>query len=75
VTTLPPYWYPQSEADIQRAIDDGLLSETHYLDCKRQVGASQGERKETARDLASFAIDGGRSWSVLTKTRAAEPSA
>jgi hypothetical protein len=59
VTDLPRYWQPQSEADIQKAIDDGLLSETHYLDCKREIGATPGERKETARDLASFAIDGG----------------
>ena len=57
--TMPPYWRPRSEADIQRAIDDGLLSENHYLDCKREIGATPGERKETARDLASFAIDGG----------------
>jgi hypothetical protein len=47
-----------SEADIQRAIDDDCLSETHYLDCKREIGA-KADRKETARDLASFAIDGG----------------
>ena len=57
--TMPPHWRPRSEADIQRAIEDGLLSETHYLDCKREIGDTPGERKETARDLASFAIDGG----------------
>lgn len=56
---LPSHWRPRSEPDIQRAIDDALLSETHYLDCKREIGAAPGERKETARDLASFAIDGG----------------
>jgi hypothetical protein len=56
---MPSYWRPQTEADIQRAIDDGLLSETHYLDCKREIGATPGARKETARDLASFAVDGG----------------
>src|SRR5260370_629374 len=57
--TMPSYWRPRSEADIQRAIDNALLSETHDLDCKREIGAAPGERKETARDLASFAIDGG----------------
>ena len=56
---MPSYWRPSSEADIQRVIDDALLSETHYLDCKRETGATPGDRKETARDLASFAIDGG----------------
>ncbi len=50
---------PRSEADLQRAIDGALLRETHYLDCKRESGETSGERKETARDLASFAIDGG----------------
>jgi hypothetical protein len=59
VNTLPPHWRPANEDDIQRAIRDELLSETHYLDCKREVGATPGERKETARDLASFAIDSG----------------
>src|SRR5260370_16586543 len=57
--TMPSYWRPRSEADIQRAIDNALLSETHDLDCKREIGAAPGKRKETARDLASFAIDGG----------------
>ena len=57
--TTPSYWRPRSEGDIQRAIDDALLSETHCLDCKRETGATTGERRETARDLASFAIDGG----------------
>lgn len=55
---MPSYWRPRSEPDIQRAIDDALLSETHYLDCKREIGAAPGARKETARDLASFDIDG-----------------
>jgi hypothetical protein len=58
VTRLPRCWLPESEAEIQHAIDDGSLSETHYLDCKREVGL-KGDRKETARDLASFAIYGG----------------
>jgi hypothetical protein len=58
VTKLPPYWRPESESDIQRAIENDCLSETHYLDCKREISA-KADRKETARDLASFAIDGG----------------
>jgi hypothetical protein len=36
-----------------------LLGESHYIDVKREAGASPGARKETARDLASFAMDGG----------------
>lgn len=53
-----PRWTPKTEADLQAAIDDGLLGETHYLDAK-EVPSSKGENKETARDLASFAIDSG----------------
>jgi hypothetical protein len=58
VTRLPSSWLPGSEADIQRAIDNDCLRESHYLDCKREIGL-KADRKETARDLASFAIDGG----------------
>lgn len=52
-------WQPQNEQDIQRVIDEGLLRETHYLDVKRELGSSEGERKNLARHLASLAIDGG----------------
>lgn len=58
MTSLPDYWHPTSEADIQKVIGDGLLGETHYLDCKQEI-ASKADNKETGRDLASFAIDGG----------------
>ena len=32
--------------------------ENHFIDCKREV-SSKSDNRETARDLASFAIDGG----------------
>jgi hypothetical protein len=54
-----PRWQPRVEADIQRAIDDDLLRETHFFELKREVGSTPGARKETARDLASLAVDGG----------------
>lgn len=54
-----PRWRPHSEQDIAELIAQGLLVETHYLDGKREIGSSSGDRKELARDLASFAIDGG----------------
>jgi len=41
------------------AVEDDLLVESHYIDVKREAGASLGARKETARDLASFGMDGG----------------
>jgi hypothetical protein len=52
-------WQPESEADIAAAIDEGILQESHYLDMRRQVGDNAKQRKETAADLASFAMDGG----------------
>lgn len=39
-----------TEADIQRAADDGLLRESHYLELKRELGAKK-KNTETARDL------------------------
>lgn len=48
-----------SEVDLQQAIERGLLVESHFLDLKREVRATKGENKELARDLASFAVDGG----------------
>jgi hypothetical protein len=52
-------WEPASEAEILAAIDGGVLTETHYLDVKREVGTTDGERANIARHLASLAIDGG----------------
>ncbi|MFJ3780103.1 helix-turn-helix domain-containing protein [Streptomyces sp. NPDC090075] len=49
---------PKNEADLQAAIDGGLFGENHHLDLKKAPG-SKGDNKELARDLASFAVDGG----------------
>lgn len=54
-----PRWRPRSVAQIQAAIGDGTLTERHWVDVKREVKTSDGDKKELARDLASFAIDGG----------------
>ena len=48
-----------SEADLQQAADSGLLEENHYLDIKRQLDPGPKTNRELARDLASFAVDGG----------------
>lgn len=53
-----PRWTPKTEADLQAAINDGRLEETHYLDLK-EAPDTKGENKEAARDMASFAIDSG----------------
>lgn len=53
-----PRWMPKTEQDIQDAISGGLITENHRVDAKRQV-VTKGDNKELARDLASFAVDGG----------------
>ncbi|MEN0083648.1 MAG: RNA-binding domain-containing protein [Leifsonia sp.] len=52
-------WVPESEDDLSRAIAEGTFGESHWLEAKRDTGDSKGERAETARDLASFGLDGG----------------
>jgi hypothetical protein len=55
-----PRWQPRTTADVQAAIDNGTLTERHWLDVKLAIGAgSDSNNKEIARDLASFANDGG----------------
>jgi hypothetical protein len=49
---------PKTEADLQAAVDGGLFEESHHLDLKKAPN-SKGDNKELARDLASFAVDGG----------------
>ncbi len=53
-----PRWTPKTEADLQAAITGGLIGEKHYFDAKEML-ATKGDNKELARDLSSFAIDGG----------------
>lgn len=52
-------WIPSSEGAIRQAIEQGTFVESHFLDAKAITGDTDGERKETARDLASFSLDGG----------------
>ncbi|MFB7999785.1 helix-turn-helix domain-containing protein [Streptomyces sp. NPDC056002] len=53
-----PRWIPKTEADLQAAVDGGLFEESHHLDLKKAPN-SKGDNKELARDLSSFAVDGG----------------
>jgi hypothetical protein len=48
-----------TEQQLVRAVTEGLLEESHFIDLKRELKAGKGENRELARDLASFAIDGG----------------
>jgi hypothetical protein len=52
-------WIPVTEDDINAAIAESTFEETHYLDGKREVKAGNRANEELARDLASFALDGG----------------
>jgi hypothetical protein len=52
-------WKPATEAQIAAAINSGDLRENVHLDVKRELTRGDGARTELARDLASFAIDGG----------------
>jgi hypothetical protein len=60
-TSLPrPHACPlRTEADIDAAIEGGLFEERHYLDLKELLKPGSAANKELAKDLASFAIDGG----------------
>lgn len=59
LSSQAPRWQLSSEADLHAALDRGLVTESHYLDAKRQLPTTSGGNRELARDLASFAIDGG----------------
>lgn len=59
LSSTNPRWIPKSEEDLAAAISDGLLDETHYLDLKEKTDPAKSGNKELARDLASFAVDGG----------------
>jgi len=59
VSPSSPRLTVETEADLDCAIAEGLLEETHYLDLKRELEPGKAKNKEHARDLASFAIDGG----------------
>ncbi|MFJ7213735.1 helix-turn-helix domain-containing protein [Amycolatopsis sp. NPDC098790] len=52
-------WQPRTLDDVRTVLRDGLLAEGHWLDAKREIGTSKTSKKEFARDLASFANDGG----------------
>lgn len=58
--TVPIGWQPGTEGELQVAAANELLTESHYLEIKRELGPpSSGVNRELARDLASFAVDGG----------------
>lgn len=61
-----PAWRPADIVDLQRALDDGLFAERRHVEAKQEIPRPEGAKRrrttnaETARDLASLAVDGGR---------------
>lgn len=53
-------WSPENEDELRAALDAGNLREHRGLDFKRQIGNGDGARRNTAIDLASFALHGGQ---------------
>jgi hypothetical protein len=52
-------WRPSDWAEIQPAIEGGLLDESHWVELKLQIPTTKGSNTGLARDLASLAVDGG----------------
>lgn len=52
-------WKPETEQNLRSVLETGDAAENHFLDFKREIGDTDSSRKETARDMASFAISGG----------------
>jgi hypothetical protein len=45
--------------EVESAIKNGVIDETHFLDFKRELKPGQSANKDIAKDIASFAVDGG----------------
>jgi hypothetical protein len=52
-------WIPNDETALRAAFDQGLLDERNWCDVKSYVGTTRGATGDFAKDVASFAVDGG----------------
>lgn len=52
-------WMPTSETELFAAYKSGLLAEKNWCDLKAALGTTASANAELARDLASFATNGG----------------
>lgn len=59
MSTPTPSWEPTTARDVEDAASRALLAESHHLDIKRELASGAGHNKEAAKDMASFAVDGG----------------
>ena len=62
-----------TEEKLEQLRTGGLLVEDHHLDLKRELASGPKANKELARDLASFAIDGGALYIGLDEGQPGEP--
>lgn len=53
-------WTPETIDALKAAVQNGVLVEGHQLDFKREIPVGAVGNKSLAKDLAAFAIDGGR---------------
>jgi hypothetical protein len=56
--TVIPMWQPRSEAEIQGAIDNGIVRETALFDAKHAL-PRPGRNKDLAKDICAMTVDGG----------------
>lgn len=52
-------WTPESESQRATACDEKSINECHWLEAKSTTRHGNAARAETARDISSFALDGG----------------
>jgi hypothetical protein len=42
LTPDAPRWSPSTEEDIRRAVEDGVLEESHWWDAKQELSPGKG---------------------------------
>jgi hypothetical protein len=52
-------WIPDSLEELEALLQEGYFDETHYREAKTEIPPGTKGSKELAKDLASFAVDGG----------------
>lgn len=56
---MPERWIPTTEEELRTAVQDGRLQEDHRTDFKELLKEGKSANRELAKDIASFANDGG----------------
>lgn len=56
---MTEFWEPRTEADLKASLGQGLFTESHIFDAKKQPPPPT-KNEDIAVDFASFAVDGGK---------------